>query len=114
MVVFGPAMSDNGSFGLAVAEAEDEQELRDFAANDPVVTTGTAQFEVGRMLAGFVRPRPLTPESAVDTWRRSGGLTNAPGYANGGLGGPRMAGCARPPAHRSRDSPSCSQPTWRS
>ena len=57
MVVFGPVMSDNGSFGLAVVEAEDEQEIRDFAAGDPVVTTGTAQFEVGRMLAGFVRPR---------------------------------------------------------
>jgi hypothetical protein len=36
--------------------AEDEQEVRDFAAGDPVVTTGTAEFEVGRMLAGFVRP----------------------------------------------------------
>jgi uncharacterized protein YciI len=57
MVVFGPVISDTGSFGLAVLEAEDEQEVRDFAAADPVVTTGTAQFEVGRMLAGFVRPR---------------------------------------------------------
>ena len=26
------------------------------AAADPVVTTGTASFELGRMLAGFVRP----------------------------------------------------------
>jgi uncharacterized protein YciI len=57
MVVFGPVITDAGSFGLAVVEAEDEQELRDFAAGDPVVTTGTARFEVGRMLAGFVRPR---------------------------------------------------------
>jgi uncharacterized protein YciI len=57
MVVFGPVLTDTDSFGLAVVEAEDEQELRDFAAADPVVTTGTAQFEVGRMLAGFVRPR---------------------------------------------------------
>jgi uncharacterized protein len=56
LVVFGPVMTDAGSFGLAVVEAEDEQELRNFAAADPVVTTGTAQFEVGRMLAGFVRP----------------------------------------------------------
>ena len=57
MVVFGPVLTDVDSFGLAVVEAEDEQEVRDFAAGDPVVTTGTAQFEVGRMLAGFVRPR---------------------------------------------------------
>jgi uncharacterized protein YciI len=57
MVVFGPVLTDTDSFGLAVVEAEDEQEIRDFAAADPVVTTGTAQFEVGHMLAGFVRPR---------------------------------------------------------
>jgi uncharacterized protein YciI len=57
MVVFGPVLTDTDSFGLAVVETEDEQELRDFAARDPVVTTGTAQFDIGRMLAGFVRPR---------------------------------------------------------
>jgi uncharacterized protein len=56
MVVFGPVLDDTGSFGLAVVEAEDEDELRAFAAADPVVTTGTAGFEIGRMLAGFVRP----------------------------------------------------------
>jgi uncharacterized protein YciI len=58
MVVFGPVLTDTDSFGLAVVEAEDEQELREFAAGDPVVTTGTASFEVGKMVAGFVRPRP--------------------------------------------------------
>ncbi|HEY7076083.1 MAG TPA: YciI family protein [Solirubrobacteraceae bacterium] len=57
MVVFGPVLTDTDSFGLAVVEAEDEQELREFAAGDPVVTTGTASFEVGKMIAGFVRPR---------------------------------------------------------
>jgi hypothetical protein len=40
-----------------VAEADDEQELRAFAADDPVVTTGTGTIEVGKMLGGFVRPR---------------------------------------------------------
>ncbi len=57
MVVFGPVLEATGSFGLAVVEAEDEDELRAFAAADPVVTTGTAEFEVGKMLAGYVRPR---------------------------------------------------------
>jgi uncharacterized protein len=57
MVVFGPVLDSTGSFGLAVVEAEDEDELRAFAGRDPVVTTGTAEFEVGKMLAGFVRPR---------------------------------------------------------
>ena len=56
MVVFGPVLDGTGSWGLGVIEAEDEAELRAFAAQDPVVTTGTAQIEVGKMLAGFVRP----------------------------------------------------------
>ncbi len=56
MVVFGPVLVDGGSFGLAVVEAEDEQELRAFAADDPVVTTGTASYEIGKMPGGFVRP----------------------------------------------------------
>jgi uncharacterized protein YciI len=57
MVVFGPVLDDIGSWGLGVVEAEDEDELRAFAAGDPAVTSGTAKIEVGRMLAGFVRPR---------------------------------------------------------
>jgi deazaflavin-dependent oxidoreductase (nitroreductase family) len=57
MVIFGPVLDDTGSWGLGVVEAEDEAELRAFAAGDPVVTTGTARMEVGTMPAGFVRPR---------------------------------------------------------
>lgn len=57
MVVFGPVVDDEGSFGLGVVEADHEDELRTFAAADPVVTTGTAQIVVGKMLTGFVRPR---------------------------------------------------------
>jgi hypothetical protein len=57
MVVFGPVLTDDDSYGLAVVETDDEQALRDFAAEDPVVTTGTASFEVGRLAAGTVRRR---------------------------------------------------------
>jgi uncharacterized protein len=57
MVIFGPVLDTKGSWGLGVIEAEDEDQLRAFAANDPVVTTGTAEIEIGKMLAGFVRPR---------------------------------------------------------
>jgi uncharacterized protein YciI len=57
LVVFGPILTDDDSYGLAVVEADDEQALRDFAAQDPVVTTGTAAFELGRMAAGHVRGR---------------------------------------------------------
>lgn len=57
MVIFGPVLDTSGSWGLGVVEADDEAELRAFAAQDPAVTTGTATIEVGKMLAGFVRPR---------------------------------------------------------
>jgi uncharacterized protein len=57
MVVFGPILTDDDSYGLAVVETDDEQALRDFADQDPVVSTGTAAFEVGRMAAGHVRSR---------------------------------------------------------
>ena len=57
MVVFGPVMDSTGSWGLCVVDADDEDELRAFAAADPVVTSGTAEFEVGKLLTGFVRSR---------------------------------------------------------
>jgi uncharacterized protein len=57
MVVFGPVLDAEGSWGLGVVEADDEDELRAFAAGDPVVTTATAEIQMGKMLTGFVRPR---------------------------------------------------------
>ena len=57
MVVFGPVLTDQDSYGLAVVDTDDEQALREFAAQDPVVTTGTAAFEFGRLAAGTVRAR---------------------------------------------------------
>jgi uncharacterized protein YciI len=56
MVVFGPVLDSTGSWGLGVVEADDEDALRAHAAEDPAITTGTAQVELGRMLTGFVRP----------------------------------------------------------
>ena len=56
MVVFGPVLDDAGSWGLGVVEADEEAELRAFAADDPVVTTGTGRIEIGKLLTGFVRP----------------------------------------------------------
>ena len=49
MVAFGPVLTDEDSYGLAIVETDDEQALRDFAAEDRVVTTGAASFEIGRM-----------------------------------------------------------------
>ncbi len=56
MVIFGPVLDTTGSWGLGVIEAENEDEVRACAAGDPVVTTGTATIEIGKMLGGFVRP----------------------------------------------------------
>jgi uncharacterized protein len=58
MVIFGPVLDASGSWGLGVVEADDEGDLRAFAAGDPVVTSGTGTMEVGKMLGGFIRPRP--------------------------------------------------------
>ncbi len=55
MVVFGPVLTDDDPYGLAVVETDDEQALREFTAQDPVVTSETAAFEVGRLAAGHVR-----------------------------------------------------------
>jgi uncharacterized protein YciI len=57
MVVFGPVLTEDDSYGLAVVETTDEQALRKFAAQDPVVRTGTAAFEFGRLATGSVRGR---------------------------------------------------------
>ena len=57
MVVFGPVLTEADSYGLAVVDTDDEQALREFAAQDPVVTTGTAAFEFGRLATGHVRAR---------------------------------------------------------
>jgi len=56
MVIFGPVLDGTGSWGLGVVEADDEDALRAHAAEDPAITTGTAEVELGTMLAGFVRP----------------------------------------------------------
>jgi uncharacterized protein len=56
MVIFGPVLDESGSWGLGVVEADDEEEIRAFAGGDPAVTSGTAEIEVGKLLAGYVRP----------------------------------------------------------
>lgn len=63
MVVFGPLLDQTGSWGLGVVEADHEDELRAHAASDPAVTSGLARIELGKMLAGLVRPRERSPAS---------------------------------------------------
>ena len=64
MVVFGPVLDETGSWGLGIVEA-DEAEVRALAALDPAVVTGTAEIELGRMLAGFVRGRERSPSGVA-------------------------------------------------
>jgi hypothetical protein len=63
MVVFGPVLDDGGSWGLGVIETDDEDELRAFAASDPVMTTGTGKILIGKLLGGFVRPRSASVDA---------------------------------------------------
>jgi uncharacterized protein len=58
MVIFGPVLDSTGSWGLGVIEAEDEEELRAFAAADPAVTAGAATIRA-RNDARRVRASPL-------------------------------------------------------
>ena len=55
MVIFGPVLTDTSSFGLGVVQG-DEQELREFAASDPAVTSRLVELELGTLIAGYVRP----------------------------------------------------------
>jgi uncharacterized protein YciI len=57
MVVFGPVHDATGSWGLGVVEADDEEELRAFAAGDPFATTKTGTIEVGKLVTGYIRSR---------------------------------------------------------
>lgn len=48
MVIFGPVLDSGGSWGLGVVEADDEETLRAFAADDPVVRPAPARLKSGR------------------------------------------------------------------
>ena len=68
MVVFGPGLDATESWDLAVMEADDEDELRAFTAADPVVTTGTAEFVIGKMPGGFVVLRDDRTTQLIASW----------------------------------------------
>jgi uncharacterized protein YciI len=55
-VVFGPVLDGTGSWGLGVVEAEDEDQLRAFASDDPVVTSGTAESRSERCSRDWCGP----------------------------------------------------------
>ena len=67
MVVFGPILTEDDSYGLAVVETDDEQVLRDFAAQEPgrdYRHRGVRTRPDGR----GARPRTLTGASQYRAW----------------------------------------------
>jgi uncharacterized protein len=57
VVVFGPVGDPSGSWGLAVVEAETEDEVRRLGEQDPAVTSRVATFEIYPMPDAVARPR---------------------------------------------------------
>ena len=57
VVVFGVVMDEAGAWGLAVIEAEGEDDVRAIASEDPAVKTKLCTFDVGLMPRATVRPR---------------------------------------------------------
>jgi uncharacterized protein len=57
VVVFGVVMEQAGAWGLAVVEAEEEDDVRALASDDPAVKTQLCSFEIGMMPDASVRPR---------------------------------------------------------
>ena len=58
VVVFGPVLDPAGTWGLAVLEADTEDDARALCADDPAITSGMATFEVYAMPKAIARPSP--------------------------------------------------------
>lgn len=56
LVAFGPVMDPNGSWGLAVVEATDADQVRAWADEDPAVAGGMCTYEVHPLGPSYVRP----------------------------------------------------------
>ncbi len=55
-VVFGPVADPGGVWGLAVVQADDEQDVHALGADDPAVKSHVATYEVCAMPGAFSRP----------------------------------------------------------
>jgi uncharacterized protein len=55
ILLYGPVMARGGAFGMAVFEAHDEVEVRQFVENDPTVRAGLNTFEVSPMRVAAAR-----------------------------------------------------------
>jgi uncharacterized protein len=55
VVVAGPVSTEDGVYGMAVVQAEDEAEVLRLAAADPAIIAGVADFEVLPMPSAWAR-----------------------------------------------------------
>lgn len=55
-VAFGPVLDPAGVWGIAIVEAEDENEIARIAAGDPVTKAGVGTIETYPMPGAIVRP----------------------------------------------------------
>jgi uncharacterized protein YciI len=54
VVVYGPVVDSNGSWGLAVIRCDSLEDARALALADPAVSSGMASFDIGTMLAAVL------------------------------------------------------------
>ena len=52
VLLYGPVMAQDGTFGLGILEVADEVEARHFGENDPSVRAGLNRFEFSPMQLG--------------------------------------------------------------
>jgi uncharacterized protein YciI len=57
VVVFGPVGDPSGSWGMAVVEAETEEDVQRLGEQDPAITSGVAAFEIYAMPDAVARRR---------------------------------------------------------
>ena len=57
VVVFGVVIEQTGAWGLAVVEAEAENDVRGLGSDDPAVKQQLCTFDIGVMPTAVVRPR---------------------------------------------------------
>ncbi len=57
VVLFGVVLERAGAWGLAVVEADDEDDVRALASDDPAVKRNLCTFDIGVMPSASVRPR---------------------------------------------------------
>jgi uncharacterized protein YciI len=57
VLLYGPVMASDGTFGVGILEVADEAEARQFGENDPSVRAGMNRFEIYPMRVANARAK---------------------------------------------------------